>query len=99
MRAASTISQLLALEPMLRADGVCGQYLIGSRARGDDTQNSDVDLLLEISPGSGFSLFDKARISRQLSETKHSKVDFIPRCSLHPWIKARVEAKQVKVFG
>ena len=84
---------------MLRADGVCGLYLFGSRARGDDNPNSDVDLLFEVSPGSGFSLFDQARISRQLSETLHSKVDFIPRRSLHPWIKARVEAEQVRVFG
>lgn len=55
--------------------------------------------MFDISPDANFSLFDQARISRQLSEQLHVKVDFIPRRSLHPWIKSRVEAEQVKVFG
>jgi uncharacterized protein len=95
----SALTRLKSIEPQLRRDGVCALYLFGSTARGDETEHSDIDLLFDIEPGSHFSLFDQARISRQLSEMLHAKVDFIPRRSLHPFIKARVEAEKKLVFG
>jgi predicted nucleotidyltransferase len=99
MASQSTLSRLKAIEPQLRNDGVCALYLFGSVARGDGSEQSDVDLMFDIAPGSHFSLFDQARISRQLSEMLHAKVDFIPRRSLHPFIKARVEAEKKTVFN
>jgi uncharacterized protein len=95
----STLNRLKSIEPQLRNDGVCALYLFGSVARGDDNEQSDIDLIFDVEPGSHFSLFDQARISRQLSEMLHAKVDFISRRSLHPWIKDRVEAEKMKVFG
>jgi uncharacterized protein len=94
-----TFIQLKSLEPQLRRDGVCALYLFGSAARGDGNAQSDIDLMFDIEPGSHFSLFDQARIGRQLSEMLHAKVDFIPRRSLHPFIKARVEAEKKTVFN
>jgi uncharacterized protein len=93
-----TLSHLKSLEPQLRADGVRALYLFGSHARGEGTDSSDIDLMFEIAPNTRFSLFDQARISRQLSEALHTKVDFIPRRALHPLIQAQVEAEKVKVF-
>ena len=87
------------MEPQLRDDGVCALYLFGSVARGDDNAQSDVDLMFDIEPGAHFSLFDQARIGRQLSEMLCVKVDFIPRRSVHPYIKSRVEAEKKMVFG
>ena len=94
-----TIAQLKALEATLRADGVCALYLFGSYARGEQTENSDIDLLFDIAPDVRFSLFDQARIGRQLSELLQAEVDFIPRRALHPLIKETVEAEKVAVFS
>jgi uncharacterized protein len=99
MSTASTIAQLKTLEPQLRADGVCALYLFGSMARGNNTEKSDVDLMFDIAPDTHFSLFDQARIGRQLSEMLDAKVDFIPRRSLHPLIKTQVEAEKKTVFN
>lgn len=87
------------MELQLRKHGVCALYLFGSVARGDDNKQSDIDLMFDIEPGSHFSLFDQARISRQLSELLDANVDFIPRRSLHPYIKASVEAEKKTVFS
>ncbi len=95
----STLNRLKSIEPQLRKDGVCALYLFGSVARESNNNQSDVDLIFDIEPGSHFSLFDQARISRQLSEILHAKVDFIPRRSLHPWIRSCVEAEKIMVFG
>ena len=99
MSASHTLNQLKSLESALRAAGVSALYLFGSCARGEAGDESDIDLMFEIMPDRRFSLFDQALISRQLSETLHRPVDFIPRRALHPSVKARVEAEKIKVFG
>jgi uncharacterized protein len=99
MNSAQTIANLKSLEPELRAQGVSALYLFGSYARGEETAESDIDLLFDLAPDVRFSLFDQARISTQLSEWLHAKVDFIPRRALHSILKERVEAEKVTVFN
>jgi uncharacterized protein len=99
MNSARTIANLKSFEPELRAQGVSALYLFGSYARGEETVESDIDLLFDLAPDVRFSLFDQARISTQLSELLHAKVDFIPRRALHSILKERVEAEKVTVFN
>jgi uncharacterized protein len=99
MHPSQTIDTLKTLEPSLRAQGVCGLYVFGSEARGDVMPSSDVDVMFDIAPNVRFSLFDQARIARQLSEVLHVKVDFVPRRSLHHLVKASAEAERITVFG
>ncbi len=99
MNSAQTIANLKSLEPDLRAQGVCALYLFGSAARDEAGPDSDIDLAFDIAPGVKFSLFDQARIMIELGKVLGSKVDFVPRGEIHPYIRARVESEQVKVFG
>ncbi len=99
MNSAQTIANLKSLEPGLRAQGVSALYLFGSAARDEAGPDSDIDLAFDIAPGVKFSLFDQARIMIELGKVLGSKVDFVPRDEIHPYIRARVESEQVKVFG
>ena len=99
MPSTQTINRLKSLEPSLRAQGVCGLHLFGSQARGQAGEASDVDVMFDIAPDARFSLFDQARIARQLSDALRAKVDFVPRRSLHPLVKANAEAERITVFG
>ena len=99
MAFAPALDKLKALEPNLRAQGVCGLHVFGSQAREDAGPASDLDLMFDIAPGARFSLFDQARIARQLSEMLHTKVDFVPRRSLHPLVKRKADAERVTIFG
>jgi uncharacterized protein len=92
------LARLKSFEPELRAQGICGLYLFGSQARGDAKVQSDIDLMFDIAADVRFSLFDQARISRKLSEALHANVDFVPRRSLHPLVKAKAEAERIAVF-
>lgn len=96
---APTLDKLKLLESSLRAQGVCGLHAFGSRARDDASPASDLDLMFDIAPGARFSLFDQARIARQLSEILHTKVDFVPSRSLHPLVRSRADAERVTIFG
>ncbi len=55
--------------------------------------------MFDIAPDARFSLFDQARIARELSELLQVNVDFVPRRSLHPLVKVKAEAERVTIFG
>lgn len=99
MSAADTIDRLKSFEADLRAKGVCALYLFGSVARGEAEPGSDIDLSFDIAPDAKFSLFDQAQITCDLTEALGTKVDFVPRRAIHPYIRDRIEAEQIKVFG
>ena len=99
MNQTPALTKLKSLEPGLRAQGICGLHVFGSQARGDAKLVSDIDLMFDIAPDVRFSLFDQARIARQLSELLQAKVDFVPRRSLHPLVAARAEAERVTIFS
>jgi hypothetical protein len=52
------LAELRALKPQFEREGVAHLAIFGSRARGDNRPDSDVDLLLEAEPDRKFSLLD-----------------------------------------
>jgi uncharacterized protein len=99
MNCSQTLSALKSLEASLREQGVSALYLFGSLARGEAGPESDIDLAFDIAPDVKFSLFDQAQITCELTDALGTKVDFVPRRAIHPYIRDRIEAEQIKVFG
>lgn len=79
--------ELLAV---LRRHGVTNVEVFGSAARGDDHEGSDLDLLVDLAPGT--DLFDLVHIKAELEEIPGAPVDLIPRNGL----KERVRAAATK---
>jgi hypothetical protein len=52
------LAELRALRPEFERRGVTRMALFGSRARGDNRPDSDVDLVVNIEPGRKFSMLD-----------------------------------------
>jgi predicted nucleotidyltransferase len=48
------VEKLMTIRPDLSAEGVTHVALFGSRARGDHSERSDLDLLLDVDPASRF---------------------------------------------
>lgn len=59
--------------------------IFGSVARGEQTENSDIDILVEFSAPIGF--FDFIKLENELSKLLRKKVDLISKKSLKPSIK------------
>ena len=57
-------------------------------ARGDETPDSDVDLLVDLAPGTG--LLGLAALERDLAEILEAKVDVVPASDLKPSIAREV---------
>lgn len=84
--------------PAIRSLGATALYIYGSRARGDAQPGSDLDAYVEYSPASKFSLIELAGIKLLMEETLGLDVDITTRDSLHPMLKADIEAEAIRVF-
>lgn len=69
--------------------GVSNVRVFGSVARGQDTADSDVDLLVDLPPRA--SLFSIARLQRDLQNILGARVDIVPAGDLKPGVRATVE--------
>ena len=62
--------------------------IFGSYARGDESEGSDIDVLVDFEEGA--SLFDLVGLGFFLEEKLHCKVDVVPQRSLREEIKPYV---------
>ena len=66
--------------------------LFGSIVRGEATEDSDIDLLIEFKGRK--SLFDLAGLKLELQELLRRKVDVVTYKSLHPLLKERILSEE-----
>lgn len=78
--------------PLLKGYGVRRAGLFGSLARGDATDKSDVDLLVEFKGEK--SLLDLAGLKIDVEELLGRNVDVLTYGSLHPLLKGRILREQ-----
>ncbi len=70
--------------------------IFGSRARGDARPDSDLDVLVELKPGS--SLFDLTGLQLALSDVLGVKADVITYASLHRLLRERILAEEIPIL-
>ena len=76
------IAEYFKPQPVLKA------WLFGSFARGDETENSDVDILVRFDrTTTHIGLFTYGRIHRELEEKLGRKVDLVEEGTLRPAIQ------------
>ncbi len=92
------ISQILALRPALEAEGVKHVALFGSRARGDHSAKSDIDLLLDVEPGRRFSILDLIGVEHIVTDRTGITANAIMRRGLDDEFRSSIRADLVEVF-
>jgi uncharacterized protein len=78
----------------LRGCGVASLLLFGSVARGQATETSDIDLVVEFDRAVG--LFGLLRLQARLESWLGRPVDLVPKDSLRPEVRARVIAEGLR---
>lgn len=74
---------------VLRRHGVTNPEIFGSAARGDDREDSDVDLLVDFPVGA--SIIDIIGIKRELEAVLGVSVDLVPRTGLKERVRVKAE--------
>ncbi len=82
--------------PVLEKAGVTKAALFGSYVRGDNTTNSDVDILVDLPRGK--TLFDLVGLKQDLEEVLQKKVDVVEYEGLHPLLKNSILKDQYPIL-
>jgi uncharacterized protein len=64
--------------------------IFGSFVRGEQTENSDIDLLVEFDPNARFGLLTFCQLENDLSELLKRKVDLVMKDGLKPRLEERI---------
>lgn len=82
--------------PILKEAGVTRSSLFGSYVRGDNTDNSDIDMLIEVPRGT--TLFDIVELQMKLEEKLQKKVDLVTYRSIHPRLRDSILSSQFPIL-
>ena len=82
--------------PILKNQGVIKAAIFGSFARGENTKNSDIDILVKLA--SGKTLLDLAGLKIDLENVLRKKVDVLTYGSIHPLLKSRILKDQKVIY-
>ena len=85
------------IDQVARENGITYLGLFGSYARGEQTSNSDIDMLVDFDHR--LSLLDLVRTERIIGEAIGGKIDLIPSNSLNKHVKPYVMQDLITVYG
>ncbi len=78
------------ITPVLKRYPITYAGVFGSFARGEQTPESDIDILIRIEPNASFSLFDLVGVENSLKNTLGKEVDVCTEKSISKYIRRRV---------
>ena len=87
---------LTKITHILKANDVSFAALFGSRAKGLDRPNSDIDLLVRF--GKPKSLFDVVGVEQALEDATGLEVDLVTERALSPYMKDEVMASLKVIY-
>lgn len=87
-----TLQKYFADQPIVKA------WLFGSYARGDQSQESDIDILVDFDKTNYPGLLKHAGMICDLEEILGKKIDLVPRECLYPMVKEAVDPEKILIY-
>ena len=92
------VARLRAHADEIRGQGIVSLAIFGSRARGDERPDSDLDVLVAYEPERPFTLYDLVRIERLLEDLTGLDVHVSTRDGFRPHRLSRVLKDAISVL-
>jgi uncharacterized protein len=92
------LARLRENQAALKAQGVSHAALFGSRARGENRPDSDIDILVEIAPDVRMDVFQYVGIVHSIEDLFPVRVDVSNRIALKPHVRPAAERDAIYAF-
>jgi len=92
------VRRLTAVEPQLRQRGIAHLAIFGSMARGEEREDSDVDIAVEVEQGRSFSLIRMEETRLHLEDLLGRTVDLGEIDAFRPLVRAAFDQDRIAVF-
>jgi uncharacterized protein len=98
MNSQEILARLKENETALRSRGVSHAALFGSRARGDNRPDSDVDIMIEIDPEAHVGVWGYAGLKEYIAALFDGPVDVVDREALKSYVAPAATADTIYAF-
>ncbi len=88
----SKLKNLFSTQPVEKA------WLFGSFARGEETESSDVDIMVTYSPGIRLGLFGITQLKLSIEDIVGRNVDLVESGKLFPRVQKEVESQKIVIY-
>jgi len=73
-------------------------WLFGSYARGEETDKSDIDILVKFDKKAEISLFDYVRIMDKMEKLLHKKIDLVSEGGIMSFAKEYIDNDKILIY-
>src|SRR5438105_15160258 len=99
MNRTDLLNALREYDVALRANGATALHMFGSRARGAERPDSDLDLFIDYDPAARIpNMFRLMQIEEEISRAVGVPVTITTRNALHPLMKDAIERDAIRVL-
>ena len=98
MNGQEILAKLRENESALRARGVSHVALFGSRARGDNQPDSDIDIMIEVDPTARIGVCEYVALKDYIARLFEGPVDIVSRDGLKPYVRPAATADAIYAF-
>ena len=92
------IATILENAEAIKAEGVTKLAIFGSRVRGDNRADSDLDVLVEVAPDASFSLLNLIGVQHIIGDATGLQAQATMRRSIPPRFAERIADDILEVF-
>ena len=73
-------------------------WIFGSYARGEETQKSDIDIMVRFDKDADVSLLDYVKIMNRLKDVLQKEIDLVEEGQLYRWAQNTVDDEKILIY-